>query len=134
LQKKPERSSGLRVDSTKVRGLFCKMTETRPIWAVRAPDPTAGISRRRGLLQGPRIPGAFVIRRFLFLCSGVFPICCNGPPLHHVIQFPQSPTEDFKHNEIGEQVELPQALVFSCASHVQRVACDGNYDRRANQF
>ena len=46
--KKHERRPGLRVDSTKVRGFFCKKTGARTIWAVRPVDPMAEKNGRCG--------------------------------------------------------------------------------------
>jgi len=59
-KKKPEKRPGLQVDSTKVRGFFCKKTRARTIWAVHAADPMAGKSGQRGHAAWPsfgcRIP------------------------------------------------------------------------------
>jgi hypothetical protein len=43
-----EVEEGLRVDFNEDQGYFCKMVGVRPIWTVRASDPTAAKSGRRG--------------------------------------------------------------------------------------
>jgi len=57
-----KRRPGLRVDSTKGRGFFCKNTAVRPIWTVRAPDRTAGNGRQRGTLAGQLLGTGFICK------------------------------------------------------------------------
>jgi hypothetical protein len=59
--KMSERGGQTAVDFVKYQGLFYKMTGTRPIKAVCAPDPTAGNGRRRGHTARPRFPADSIL-------------------------------------------------------------------------
>jgi hypothetical protein len=62
-QKYLREEAELRVDFVKYQGLFCKMTKARPVWAVHAPDPTAGNGRRRDHAAWPSFGAGFIEKR-----------------------------------------------------------------------
>ena len=65
LQEYMREGSGLRVDSYKVRGLFCKTTKESSISPVHEPDPTAEKGRRRGHARRPSFGAWIVFRRLV---------------------------------------------------------------------